>query len=55
MLLARDLAKNWPIAEIAPGIWTPSRPVPGPFIDRLLDAWAVLCGTADAVKFEEKP
>jgi hypothetical protein len=53
MLLARDIARSdWPMAEIARGIWTPSRPIPGPFIDRLFDAWAVLRGKAEAVKFE---
>ncbi len=33
------------------GKWVISRPLPGPFIARLKDAWLVLIGKADAVTF----
>lgn len=33
--------------------WQPSRPLPGPFISRLRDAWLVLIGEAEAVEFEK--
>lgn len=31
--------------------WVISRPLSGPFITRLKDAWLVICGKADAVRF----
>ena len=31
--------------------WIPSRPLPGPFLRRLMDAWAVLLGHAEAVRW----
>jgi len=37
--------------ELYEGRWIPSRPLPGPFIRRLLDAWAVLRGRAEAVRW----
>lgn len=36
------------------GKWVISRPLSGPFIIRLKDAWLVLIGKADAVRFYEK-
>ena len=33
------------------GRWIPSRPVPGPLWSRLRDAWAVLWGRAEAVRW----
>ena len=34
-------------------IWVIARPVPGPFITRLHDAWLVLIGKADAVVYRD--
>ena len=31
------------------GKWYPARPIPGPFLWRLHDAWKVLKGEADAI------
>ena len=32
-------------------VWVPARPLVGPFICRLKDAWLVLVGKADAFKW----
>lgn len=40
------------LAEIRPGKWVPSKPLPGPLLWRLRDAWAVLRGRAEALYFE---
>lgn len=32
--------------------WHPARPLPDPFITRVRDAWAVLVGRADAVRWD---
>jgi hypothetical protein len=50
-------SSDWPMAEIN-GRWYKAKPWPGPFTWRLRDAWAVLCGKADAVlwmSLQEKP
>lgn len=31
------------------GVWVEDRPLPGPFVSRLKDAWLVLTGRADAL------
>ena len=36
------------------GKWVPARPLPGPFLWRLSDAWKVLKGEADAVMWPGK-
>ena len=36
------------------GKWVIARPLLGSFISRLKDAWLVLTGKADAVKFHEQ-
>lgn len=36
------------------GKWVPSRPVDGPFIWRVKDAWKVLKGKADAFTWPEE-
>lgn len=33
--------------------WIPAKPLAGPFINRLKDAWAVLLDKAVAVKFDD--
>ena len=33
--------------------WVPLKPLPGPFVWRLKDAWAVFTGRAVAVEFDE--
>ena len=48
MLLADELMKNQTIIDDR---WWASRPVVGPFLSRLRDAWSVIRGRADAVKF----
>ncbi len=37
------------------GKWVISRPLPGPFLLRLKDAWLVITGQADAVRFYGQP
>ena len=41
-------------AEVEPGKWVPARPLVGPFSWRLRDAWEVLRGRADAVKWPDQ-
>jgi hypothetical protein len=49
MLYADYLHENQ--CEIKPGVWVAARPELAPFICRLKDAWQVIIGKADAVKF----
>lgn len=37
------------------GKWVIARPMPGPFLLRLKDAWLVAKGEADAVRFYGQP
>ena len=48
-----DFRKVWNTSAEINGKWVPSRPVVEPFLNRLKDAWAVLVGNADAVKWPE--
>ena len=48
--LVEDFRKDWEEANID-GLWVLARPVIGPFLWRLRDAWQVLIGKADAVTF----
>ena len=48
MMEADEIARSQ--AEID-GRWVASRPLPASFWERLRDAWAVLLGRAEAVKF----
>ena len=52
MIDAEELREEYPQGNI-PGTtsWYLAAPVPGPFWYRLTDAWAVLRGNAEAVKF----
>lgn len=36
------------------GTWVDSRPISGPFIGRLRDAWMVLKGKAEALVYEDQ-
>ncbi len=38
-----------PRREVAPYVWAQAREIPGPFVTRLRDAWAVVLGRADAI------
>ena len=52
---ADDLVRgDWPRVGIKGKGWFASRPIPGPFLSRLADAWAVLIGGADAIRFEDR-
>jgi hypothetical protein len=44
---------NWPEQEIKGRGWFLAKPVSGPFMWRLRDAWKVLTGKAEAVMFEQ--
>jgi hypothetical protein len=46
-----DEFKNWETQTEIDGKWVLARPIIGPFISRIKDAWQVLIGKADAVKF----
>jgi hypothetical protein len=46
---------EWDVrAEIEPGRWVPARPLDGPAIYRIRDAWAVLRGRADAFTWPQQ-
>lgn len=46
----RDLLETGALREVrGRGVWVEDRPVPGPFVSRLRDAWEVLRGRADAL------
>jgi hypothetical protein len=51
--LADELAhkREYGYTKLIDGKWVVARPIPAPFIQRLKDAWLVLIGKADAVKF----
>ncbi len=51
MLKADDIAREWPQGSSDGETWHLSQPVPGPLVNRLRDAWAVLTGRAEAVRF----
>ena len=51
MINADALAKDWPQAGLKDGRWVLAKPLPGPFLWRLKDAWKVLCGRCEAVYF----
>lgn len=51
MLNAYTMNQN---QEEREGKWIPSRPLPGPFVSRLRDAWKVLWGRAEAVTWSRK-
>ena len=50
MMHAEDIASG-PQTRLPFNRFTPSRPLPGPFVLRLRDSWAVLMGRAEAVIF----
>lgn len=54
MIEAEHLREGWPLAETRPGKWVLSRPLDGPFINTLKDAWAVLRRRCVAVRFEDQ-
>jgi len=41
------------LAEVEPGKWAISKPLNGPFVWRIKDAWRVLCGRSVAVHYAE--
>jgi len=51
----KDLVKHSKnvLTEVSPGKWVPARPLGSPWWWRVKDAWAVLCGKADAFKWPE--
>ena len=51
MLDADTLSEN--MASKNGRTWHVARPLPGPFLSRLKDAWAVLTARAEAVRFRE--
>lgn len=56
MINADELGRDdWPVQSVdgKRGTWVKARPVLGPFVWRLKDAWAVLLGRAEAVKFRQ--
>lgn len=51
MIYVEDLMSNF---ESVDGItWRPAKPEPGPFINRLRDAWYVLTGRYEAVHWRK--
>ena len=53
MLRAEDF-REWPQASADGQTWRYSQPLPAPLIVRLRDAWQVLMGRAEAVRFGER-
>jgi len=51
MLSARVLIKEWDAHTRIDGLWYPARPAICCLRCRIRDAWAVLIGRADAVKW----
>ncbi len=47
---AQQMKRDWPETNIN-GLWVLARPVIGPFWSRVKDAWGVLTGRYDAIKF----
>lgn len=47
--------REWSVFRGTPRGEVPARPVDGPFIDRIRDAWAVLRGHADAFTWNHDP
>jgi hypothetical protein len=45
--------KAWDTTANINGKWVECRPLVGPLIERLRDAWAVLRGNADAIRWPE--
>jgi hypothetical protein len=52
--LIEDVLANQ-TGQNTPGFgWMPARPVSGPFLCRLSDAWAVITGKAEAVRWPDQ-
>lgn len=53
-MIHADAILHGPTTESTTGkFWTAARPIPGPFIERIRDAWLVLTGRCEAVIFEK--
>jgi hypothetical protein len=48
-LVEQIVSRDWPQAGMKNGSWVKARPLTGPFLWRLRDAWGVLIGKYDAV------
>jgi len=47
--------QEWAISRnIRKNVWVPARPVVGPFVWRLKEAWLVLTGKLDTLKWEDQ-
>lgn len=53
MIYLSDVLEDWPNVTQHKGEWVPARPIPGPFISRVRDAWGVLTGRSDAFVWPE--
>lgn len=49
-----DEIKHWSCEKFIDGKWVLSRPLDGPFLWRLKDAWNVLLGKADALYWKDQ-
>ena len=54
--LLRGIERHSAQAQVSPGVWVPARPLRvGGFLQRIMAAWLVFSGKADAVLWRGQP